>query len=290
MKKQKSIGSRMFDAVNILGMLLLAVVMFFPFYYIAVYSVSDSSLVGSSLILRPVGINFDSYRVIFSDLRVLRAILVSVLRVVTGPTLMVVITSMAAYALTREDLGGVRFFRKFFIFTMYMSAGIIPTYLLIKSLGMMGTFWVYVIPTAVSVYNMVLIRTYIESIPKSLEDAARIDGANDLIIFWRVIFPTCTPIIAAVFLFSAVGHWNDFVDTQFYNNMNPELFTLQYYLYQMLSSAESLAQAKTEMGRTIMPMGLKMAVTMITVLPIAMVYPFVQKYFAKGLLIGAIKG
>lgn len=290
MKKHNSVSGRVFDILNIFGMLVLALIMLFPFYYIAIYSVSDSKLVGSSMILWPVGVNFDAYKVVFQDARVLHSALISVLRVMIGPTLMIIVTSMAGYALTRSDLGGVKFFRKFFIFTMYMSAGIIPSYLLIKNLGLISTFWVYVIPSAVSVYNMVLIKTYVESIPKSLEEAARMDGANDLVLFWRIIFPTCTPIIAAVGLFSVVGHWNDFMDTQFYNNMNPDLFTLQYSLYQILSSAESLAQAKSEVGRTVMPQSLKMAVTMITVLPIALVYPFVQKYFAKGLLIGAVKG
>ena len=287
---RKSLGEKIFDIINTLGMLILALIMIFPFYYIFIYSISNSQLVGSRLIFWPVGINFNAYRIVFDDVRIIRSIVISVLRVVTGPAMMIFVSAMAGYALTRNDLGGVKFLRKFFVFTMYMGAGIIPTYLLIKNLGLISSFWVYIIPQAVSVYNMILIKTYIESIPKGLEEAARIDGANDLKVFWRIIFPACTPIIAAVGLFSAVGHWNDFVDTQFYNNMNPELFTLQYYLYQILSSAESLAQAKSEIGKTVLPQSLKMAVTMITILPIALVYPFVQKYFAKGLLIGAVKG
>lgn len=288
--KHNSVSGRVFDVFNTLLMALLAVIMAFPFYYILVYSISDSRLMGSGLVYWPVGVNLESYRIILSDARILRSALVSVARTIAGPTLMIFVTSMAGYVLTRDQLKGIKALRRYFVFTMYMGAGIIPTYLLIKNLGMIGTFWVYIIPQAVSVYNMILIKTYIEGVPRSLEEAALIDGANDFVVFWRVVFPVCTPVIAATALFSAVGHWNDFIDTQFYNNMNPNLFTLQYMLYQVLSSAESLAQAKNDLTRTVLPQSLKMAVTVITVLPIAMVYPLVQKHFAKGLLIGAIKG
>lgn len=289
---KKSTASVVFDAFNALGMIVLSLMMVFPFYYILVYSFSDSRLMGSGLVYWPVGVNVEAYKTILQDQRILNSALVSAVRTLTGPTLMIAITSMAGFALTHDRLRGVKALRRYFVFTMYMGAGIIPMYLLIKNLGMIGTFWVYIIPSSVSVYNMVLIKTYIESIPTSLEEAARIDGANEFTAFWRVIFPVCMPVIAATGLFSAVGHWNDFVDTQFYNNMNPRLFTLQYMLYQVLASAESLAQAKNQaaLGRQVLPQSLKMAVTVITVLPIAMVYPLVQKHFAKGLMIGAVKG
>lgn len=289
---KRSPTSIVFDFLNVLWMILLSLIMAFPFYYIIIYSISDSRLMSSGLVYWPVGVNLDAYRMILSNSRIINSVGVSALRTVVGPTLMIIVTSMAGYVLTRERMNGVKALRRFFVFTMYMGAGIIPTYLLIKNLGMIGTFWVYVIPQSVSVYNMVLIKTYIESVPASLEEAARIDGANDFVAFWRVIFPVCIPVIAATGLFSAVGHWNDFIDTQFYNNMNPQLFTLQYMLYQVLASAESLAQARSEaaLGRQVLPQSLKMAVTVITVLPIAMVYPLVQKHFAKGLLIGAVKG
>lgn len=289
---KKSTASKAFDSINILGMLLLSVLMIFPFYYILVYSLSDSRLMSSGLVYWPIGVNIEAYQTILTDQRILRSALVSLARTLTGPALMILITSMAAFVLAHDKTPGVKVLRKYFVFTMYMGAGIIPVYLLIKTLGMIGTFWVYIIPQSVSVYNMVLIKTYIESIPDSLEEAARIDGANEFMAFWRVIFPVCMPVITATALFTAVGHWNDFIDTQFYNNMNPRLFTLQYMLYQVLASAESLAQAKSqaEFGRVVLPQSLKMAVTVITVVPIAMVYPLVQRHFAKGLMIGAIKG
>jgi putative aldouronate transport system permease protein len=288
---KRSISSIMFDSFNTVFLTLLAITMIFPFYYVLVFSLSNPSLLSGGLILWPKDFNLESYRIILDDQRVLRSAWISVARTISGPILMILISSMAAYVLTRDSMPGVRFFRKFFVLTMYVGAGLIPVYLLVKSLGLIGTFWIYIVPQAAAVYNMILIKTYIESIPKSLEEAALIDGANDFVLYWRIIFPACTPVIAATALFSAVGHWNDFMDTQIYNNMNPELYTLQYMLYQILSSAESLAQAKNVFTKPVAtPQSLKMAVTMITILPIALVYPFLQKHFAKGLLIGSIKG
>jgi putative aldouronate transport system permease protein len=287
---RRSLSSKTFDLVNVVFLTIISVTMIFPFYYILVYSLSNPALSAGGLILWPRGFSLDSYKIILSDPRIVNAAFISAARTTIGPMLMILVSSMAAYVLTREAMPGVKFFRKYFVFTMYMGAGLIPMYLLIKELGMLGTFWVYVVPTAAAVFNMILIKTYIEALPESLEEAAVIDGANDIYLFWRIIFPLCTPVIAATSLFSAVGHWNDFIDTQIYNNMSPKLFTLQYHLYQTLASAESLAQAKRDANKAILPQNIKMAVTMVTVLPIAMVYPFLQKHFAKGLLIGAVKG
>jgi len=287
---RRSFSDKTFDFLNAVFLTAVAITMIFPFYYILIYSISNPALTGGGMIFWPRGFSLDSYQIILSDRRILSATIVSVARTTIGPLLMILVSSMAAYAITRDTLPGVKLFRKIFVFTMYMGAGLIPQYLLVKELGLLGTFWVYVIAGAAAVFNMILIKTFIESLPESLEEAGVIDGANDLYLFWRIIFPLCTPVIAATSLFSAVGHWNDFIDTQIYNNMHPHLFTLQYQLFQILSSAESLAQAKTEADRVILPQNIKMAVTMITVLPIACVYPLLQKHFAKGLLIGAVKG
>ena len=287
---RKSLGSQVFDIFNIILLSLISLTMIFPFYYILIYSVSNPGLLGGGMILWPKGFSLEAYKIILSDNSVLRSIVISVARTISGPLLMILISSMAAFVLTKDTMPGVKFLRKFFVFTMYMGAGLVPAYILIKSLGMIGTFWVYIIPSAAAVFNMILIKTFIEGLPDSLQEAAVVDGANDLTLFWKIIFPLCTPVVAATGLFSAVGHWNDFMDTQIYNNMSPGLFTLQYKLFQTLASAESLAQAKTQGNAVMLPQSIKMAVTMITVLPIAAVYPFLQKHFAKGLLIGAIKG
>jgi putative aldouronate transport system permease protein len=272
-------------------MVILIIFMIYPFLYILSYSFSEPVKITGGLMLWPKGFTLDSYLAVFEQPSLLRAIFISVSRTVLGPVVMIVVTSMAAYVLTRDDLIGVKFLRKFFVFTMYISSGLIPMYLLIKAVGLMGTFWVYIIPAAVSVFNMILIKTYIESLPKSLEEAAMIDGANDLVLYWKVIFPICTPVIAAVVLFTSVEQWNAFIDTQIYNVMNPENHTLQYLLYQTVSGAASLEEAKqSQKAVNFTPQTIKMAITIITVLPIACVYPFLQKHFAKGLLIGSIKG
>jgi putative aldouronate transport system permease protein len=289
--KTRTWSGTAFDLINTLVMIIIIIFTFYPFLYIINYSLSDPGLLTGGLLLYPKGLNFTSYAVALSDSAILDGIFISIARTIAGPVLMIMITSMAAYCLTRDELMGVRFFRKFFVLTMYFSSGLIPFYILVKTLGMTGTFWIYVIPGAVSVFNMILIKTYIEALPKSMEEAAVIDGANDFKLYWQVIFPICTPVIAAVVLFSAVDQWNSFFDTQIFNAMHPELFTLQYVLQQTLAGATTLEQVKDvshQMQAT--PQTLKMAITMITVLPILAVYPILQRHFTKGLLIGAIKG
>jgi putative aldouronate transport system permease protein len=162
-----------------------------------------------------------------------------------------------------------------------------------RALGLTGSFWVYILPGAVSVFNMILIKTYIESLPKELEESARIDGANDMYLFFRIVFPLSMPVLAAVSLFSGIGQWNAFVDTQFYNAMNPELFPLQYVLYNSLQSITSFEMYMQESQQVVVhltPQSLKLAMTVLTVIPIMIAYPFLQKFFIKGLLIGSIKG
>lgn len=287
--RKRSVGEIIFDYTNVLVMLIIGAVVLIPFLYVFSYSLSDPTKVKGGLLLYPAGFSLDAYKLAFGDPAIFHGILISVARTTLGPAVMIFFTSMAAYCMTRDDLIGVKFFRKFFVFTMYFSSGLIPLYILIKSLHMTGTFWVYIVPTAVAVFNLVLIKTYIESLPKELEEAALIDGANDFVLFWRVIFPMCKPIVAAVVLFTAVNEWNAFIDTQIYNTMNPELFTLQYILYQKLESTASM-QEGSEIIQTVTSQGLKMAITVITVVPILVVYPFLQRYFVKGLLIGSIKG
>lgn len=285
---------RLFDAANYVLMTIVGIFMFFPFLYIASYSLSESSKLPQGLLMFPAGFTLEAYARAFEDPAIFHSILISVGRTLLGPVVMIFVSSMASYCLTRDDFIAVRFWRKFFVFTMYFTSGLIPLYVLIVQLNLSKSFWVYIVTTAVSVFNMILIKTFIESLPDSLEEAAVVDGANDLTVFWRIIFPLCLPVIAAVVLFSAVGQWNSFIDTQLYNAMNPELFTLQYVLYQTLSNANNAtlmqSGAMNNSANTVTPEGLKMAITMITVLPIMLVYPFLQRYFISGMMVGSVKG
>ncbi|WP_188999612.1 carbohydrate ABC transporter permease [Paenibacillus nasutitermitis] len=293
MYKQSS-GDRIFDSINIAIMAVVFIVMAFPFLHLINYSLSNPSLVSGRFLFLPKQVNLDSYKAIFANGDVLHGIYISVARTILGTISMVLVTSMAAYVITRDDLVGIKFFRKYFVFTMYFSGGLIPTYILIKSLGLVGSFWVYIIPSAVSVFNMILIKTYIEGIPKELEESALMDGANDAYLFLKIILPICIPVIAAVSLFAGIGQWNSFIDTQFYNAMNPDLFPLQYILYNSFQSITSVEQFTMGTGaantQLLTPQSLKIAMTVITVLPIMVVYPFLQRFFMKGLLIGSVKG
>jgi len=291
MKHKISVGGLTFDIFNSLFMFLIFIIMFYPFLYVLNYSISNSAKIGSSLLLIPVGLNFDNYKTLFMDPYIFRALFISVSRSVAGPALMLIISGMAGYVLSKKDLVFGKFFRWSIFFTMYFNAGLIPGYLLSKTLGLTNNYLIYIIPQMVAVFNIVLIRAYIESLPSSMEEAARIDGANEFYVYWRVLFPVCLPVNAAVILFSAINHWNDYITTQIFNAMTPKLYTMQYLLYMTLSARlESLEEARSRFSNTtVTAQSLKMAITVVTVAPILCVYPFLQRHFVSGLMVGAIK-
>jgi putative aldouronate transport system permease protein len=196
---------------------------------------------------------------------------------------------MLAYALSKNELKGVRFMRRFCMFSMYLSGGLLPSYLLISTLRLTNNFWVYILPGMANVFNMILIRAYIESLPAGLEESALLDGAGYFTIYLRIVLPLILPVLAAVTLYSCVGHWNAYVDAQLYNYRNPKLYPMQYILYNyMVSYTPSRQQAA--MQKRIVPLqSLKMAMTIVATLPILFIYPFLQRYFVSGLLVGAIK-
>jgi len=282
-----------FDIVNSLFMIALFIVMVYPFLYVISYSFSLPSKITKPLLLWPQGFNVKAYETLFSDADFFRTLLVSIARTIIGPFSMLVVCGMGAYALSRRDLVFGKVFRMMIFFTMYFSAGIIPNYLLIKSLGLTRSFWVYILPSIASAYNVVLMRTYIESLPRELDEAVQIDGGNELQSYFMVIMRVCMPVNAAVLLFSAISHWNSYIDTQFYNSMSTELYTMQYYLYQTLQANVSQtlqeAVAKGASGNRVGTQTLKMAITVVTVFPIMCLYPFISRYFVSGLLVGSVK-
>ena len=204
---------------------------------------------------------------------------------------------MLAYTLSRQDY----VFRKpiaiIFVITMYVSGGMIPAYMLIRNLGLLGSFWVYVIPGLISVFNVIVIRSFMEGLPISLQESARIDGANDLVIFYKIVMPLCLPVIATISLFIAVGQWNSWFDTYLYAGGNASLSTLQFELMKILDNTNAASGQSASMrdpnGRAITnmvsPISIRMAVTIVATVPILLVYPFVQKYFVTGLTLGAVK-
>lgn len=280
---------------NIVGIILFTVITlicFYPFYYLLICTISDQKLVDlNKIALIPRGINFKNYIEIFQVQNLGNAALISVLRTLCTTGLSLVCTSYMAYFFTKRDMWGHTFWYRFVVITMYFSAGMIPEYLNNKMLGLNNSFWVYVIPAAISVYNMALVKTNIESMSPEIEEAAYLDGAGYLTRFFRVVLPLQVPILATVSLFTAVNQWNDFFTTKLYIT-NTKLYTLQFLLYELLNQITAAAEQISSANpyATITPTGVRLTLTAIVVIPIVCVYPFVQRYYVKGLMVGAVKG
>ena len=288
MVTKKRIG--LFDIFNGIIMLLIGIIMIYPLWHVVMYSFSSPGEVGGGLLLFPKGFTLNAYMASFQNKEILSGLFISVLRAVIGPAAMLVVSSMAAYVLSKDELIGIKFIRKFFLFSMYISAGLLPTYMLIRKLGLTNNFWVYVIPVMANVFNIILIRAYMESLPPSLEESAKIDGAGPVRSFFSIVFPLCMPILAAVVLYACVGQWNSYMDAQLYNFRNRDLYPLQYILFNYMTAASPSKEAMTaQQGAVTTSQSLKMAITVISTVPILFVYPFLSRYFTSGLLMGAVK-
>ena len=280
---------------NYLVLIIYALLCFYPFYYIFIYSISHPFLAERGLTLFPVQPTLINYARIMELPGLGRAALISVARTLIQTGLMVFCSSLLGYLLSRKELGLRKAIYRFFIVTMYFSGGLIPTYLLMRAVGLYNNFYVYIIPGIVAIFNMILVKTFIEQLPSAMEDSAKMDGAPYLIIFFKIIMPLCMPILATIAVFGAVGQWNSWWDNLMYVP-DPKLRTLQFTLWAFLQDAAYLAgfdaRGKLIMtgGRTeITPRSIQMTITMVVTLPILFVYPIMQRYFVKGIMIGAIK-
>lgn len=219
--------------------------------------------------------------------------MISVARTVIGTICTVIISMLLGYAFSKQDIPFRKFLYRLLIVTMYVSGGLIPTYLVYKSYGLLNNFWVYILPSVISAYNVILVKTYVEQMPVSVEESAMIDGAGVLVIFIKIILPLAMPIAATIAIFASVAQWNAWFDNQIYTVTAKELTTLQFLLYSYLNQAEQLLAQMKEMGGNVAdlltPRGVKMTITMVTVVPILCVYPFMQRYLIKGIMIGAVK-
>ena len=248
--------------------------------------------------LWPRQFSLKAYETLLTDEQIYTAFGISVSRTIITTILNVILTSMLAFALSRKEYVLRGFITIVMVLTMYVNAGLIPNYLLISNtLKLRGTYWVYIIPTMFSCFNMIVIRTYIAGLPEALAESARIDGANDLRIFWQIIFPLCMPVLATVALFVAVGSWNQWFDTQIYNGSKKNLYTLQYLLKMKLATtsnqssnaANATADALKSTTATT-PVTMRCAITVVSAAPILVVYPFLQRYFVTGMVLGGVKG
>lgn len=292
MKRKRAFGDKTADVFLYIIFTLFSLMCVFPFYYLMICTISDSKAVDlGQVILLPKSINFRNYVEVFKVQNLLRSFFVTVLRTIIGTAGGVLASAYVAYFFTKEDMWARKFWYRFTIVTMYFSAGMIPVYLNMRMLGLLNTFWVYVIPSLVNVYNMILIKTSIEAMPAELEESAYLDGAGYFKRFLTIVLPLQKPILATVALFSAVSHWNDFFSTKLYITKT-SLYTLQFQLYEFLSQISSASeQLNTGDSLTsITPTGIRLTLTAIVIIPIILVYPHIQKYYVKGIMVGAVKG
>ncbi|MEK0316345.1 carbohydrate ABC transporter permease [Cohnella sp. 56] len=288
-------SDRWFDVAVYLLLILVTVVTLYPFLNVLAISLNDSTdSVRGGITIYPRVPTFKNYETIFAFGGLITGLKISVLRTVVGTILGLISASMLAFTISRSDFQGRRFVSTFLALTMYVSGGLIPFYILIRDLNMMNTFAVYVLPGLVSAFNVFVIRSFIDGIPFALQESAKLDGANDWTIFWRVILPLTKPALATIALFLAVGQWNAWFDTYLYNGSSEKLTTLQFELMKVLQSTTTNADQfrgrnMTEVMRQISPESVKMAITIVVTVPILVVYPFLQKYFVKGMTLGAVK-
>ena len=295
--RRKKPSEHIFDAFNILFLAVFTFVCFYPFWYIIIYSFSDPVLAARGVIFLPRGFTFYNLTSIFQLQGLPRATVNSVLRTVLGSTITVFSCALFAYVLTKDRLPARKIIYRFAIVTMYLGAGLIPWFLVMVQYGFQNNFLVYIIPSAVNVFYVILFKTFIEQLPQSFEESARIDGAGYGTCFIEIIIPLSVPIITTIYIFAAVDQWNAFFDNfVFISTRNRHLHTLQYILFTYLRQAEFVARelaavaAAMEGRQQLTPMTVRMSITMVITMPILFVYPFAQRYFVKGIMIGAIKG
>lgn len=284
-----------FDIVVYLLIGIITIITLYPFLNVLAISFNDSvDTVRGGVTIYPRKFTLENYKQIFSYSSLLTGFKISVYRTLAGTVAGLVSGSMVAYTLARTDFQGRKFVSTFLAITMYVSGGLIPGFILIKNLELINTFAVYILPGLVSAFNIFVIRSFIDGLPFALQESAKIDGANDFTIYWRIILPLCKPALATVALFLAVGQWNSWFDTYLFNGSNDALTTLQYELMKVLQSTTTNANNMrggnmTELMAQVSPDAVKMAITIVATVPILVVYPFLQKYFVKGMTLGAVK-
>ena len=300
MKIKTSKGDRTFQVINILIFAIFAIICAYPFYYLIINSISANDLSASGKVnFLPHGLQLENYVKVFQLNGLGTAAMVSLGRTVIGTICTVLASVYLGFMFTQQRMWHRKLWYRFMVITMYFNAGLIPMYMTMKTLHLTNSFWVYIIPAIVQPFNIIMAKTYVESIPPALQEAAEIDGAGTMTVFAKVILPTCKPIMATIAIWSAVGQWNSFQDTLIYIT-DQKLYSLQYLLYTYLNQASSLATMVQQSGGNVSavanlatqqtPTSIRMTISVIVVLPILFVYPIFQKSFVKGIMIGSVKG
>jgi len=281
-------------ALNCIIITLFAFICLYPLYFVFINSLSGTNAMMRGVYFFPMDITNNHYKLLLSIPNITRSVFISVSRTLLGTTITVTCSTFFGYMVTQKELPFRKIIYRYVIITMYFGAGLIPWYILMISLGLKNNFLLYILPGAMSAYYVILSKTYIESIPVSVEESAKIDGAGVLTIFAKLIVPMSLPIIACLVVFCSVGQWNTWSDN-FYLVSNPKLSTLQYQLYMNLANETSritdvTAASDLLQDRAVNSIGMRYALSMLTVIPILMVYPFMQRFFVKGIMLGAVKG
>ena len=292
-------GDIVFNVINYTIFTIFTLACIFPFYYLFINTISDNELVVKGVInFIPRGINLNNYKTLLSVSDLGNALIVTIARTVIGTALMVMASGLVGYLVTKKELWGRKFWYRFLIITMYFNAGTIPWFMNMQMLGLTNNFLAYIVPGIVAPYNIILVKTYIESIPAELEESAEMDGASYMTVFRKIIWPLSKPILATIAIFGAVGNWNSFTDSLMLMQSAPNLYTLQHRLYIYLNQASNLG-ALMKSGGVVSDAAIKSAmsgkvikytISMVTVIPILLVYPFMQRYFEEGIMLGAVKG
>lgn len=289
-------GEKAFNWFNVTFMLLFAVICLYPFIYVIAISFNDGKdALRGGIYFYPRKFTLENYQKVFQDKRLIGSFFVSVFRTVVGSSLAIFVNALFAFAISKHDLPFRKLFNWMIVIPMYFGGGLIPYYIICKNFNLTNTIWVFVIPALASSFHIMLLRVTMKDLPASLEESAQLDGAGYGIVFFRIVLPLCMPAIATVLLLTGISHWNDWLDGTIMVSKS-SLWPMQTLLLNMLQGADMTAMLKNpSMGGIVRKMtvtaeSLKMAMLVITVVPIFMVYPFAQKYFIKGMMVGSVKG
>ena len=289
---KRSLGSKIFDVCNIVFMLALIAVTLYPIYHIFVVSISDGhAVMRGEVNFWPVGINLNTYRLILQDPAILHSYGNTLLYTSVGTAINLLFTIICAYPLSKKEFYGRSFFTILIVITMFFSGGLIPSYLLIQKLNLINTIWALVLPGAISAWNMIIVRTFFQGLPSELFESARIDGSNEFGILFKIVLPLSVPVITTIGMFYAVGHWNSFFPALIYLDEKTK-YPVQIILRSMVIEGNMSEQSQSLSGEfaSITSTNIKYAVIIVVIVPILLIYPFIQKYFVKGVMVGSLKG
>jgi putative aldouronate transport system permease protein len=299
-RRRATRSDQIFDLCNYAFLIILMIVTLYPFLNTLAVSLNNATdSIKGGIYLWPRIWTLSNYEYVLKEATIFHATLISILRTVIGTVLTVFCSAMVAYTVSRQDFVLRKFVTIAFILTMYFNGGLIPNFLLVRELGLINSFWVYIWPGLIGVFNLIIIRSFIEGLPDSILESAKIDGAGDFKTFYSIVLPLSLPVLATVALFTAVYQWNQWFDVFLYNSSIIDLSTLQYELQKILqnsntsmsskTASDAFANANHTSANTVTPFSIRATMTIVASIPIIMVYPFLQKYFVKGMTVGGVK-